>query len=154
MLGSIEMERPIGYWLKHLDRLIEEAFEQALRTAGLTRRPWQAMNVMHESPQDAAALVEAMRRFWRPGAITVDETTDELTRSGWVARDASGRYALTSDGEAGHAAVQEKVHAVRNAILDGLTNEEYRATVRPLQKMSENLERKAGLFATASEAPN
>ncbi len=33
--------RPIGYWLKHLDGLIERAFEGALGTAGLTRRHWQ-----------------------------------------------------------------------------------------------------------------
>jgi len=26
--------RPIGYWLKHLDRLIDEAFERALDDVG------------------------------------------------------------------------------------------------------------------------
>ena len=31
-------QRPIGYWLKHLDRLIDQAAERALAEEHLTRR--------------------------------------------------------------------------------------------------------------------
>ena len=36
--------KPIGWWLKELDRLLESSFEQVLAADGLTRRQWQALN--------------------------------------------------------------------------------------------------------------
>jgi hypothetical protein len=36
-------ERPIGWWLKHLDGLIEAAFDRALATERLSRRHWQTV---------------------------------------------------------------------------------------------------------------
>ena len=140
----MEMERPIGYWLKHLDRLIEAALERAFAEHKLTRRHWQIMNVLRESPQQQAGLTEATRPFWGPGAITLDEVTSELTRRGWLTQDNTGRYALTPVGQAGHAAVEQKVHGIRSTFLTGLTEQDYRGTVRVLQRMAENLERAAG----------
>jgi len=137
-------ERPIGYWLKHLDRLIEAAAERTFAELKLTRRHWQVMNVLRESPQQETGLAEAIRPFWGPGAITLDEVTGELTRRGWLTQDDTGRYALTPAGQAGHVAVQEKVHGIRSTFLTGLTEQDYRGTVRILQRMAENLERAIG----------
>ena len=139
----METDRPIGYWLKQLDRLIEAAFDRALATEGLTRRHWQVLNGLRESPRDAAALAEAMRPFWGTGAITLDEATGELIRRGWIDRDDAGRYALTPTGRAGHAAVEEKVRAIRSTILTGLTEDDYCATVGVLRQMTGNLEHAA-----------
>ncbi|HEY4453645.1 MAG TPA: hypothetical protein VGN81_04970 [Pseudonocardiaceae bacterium] len=140
MTANMEIERPIGYWLNRLDRLIEEAFDRVLAAEELTRRHWQTMNVVRTSPQDAAALTSAMRPFWSPGAITLDETTGDLTRRGWLTQDEAGRYLITPTGHAGHAAVEEKVHAIRSTILTGLADDDYHATVRILRQMIENLE--------------
>lgn len=144
MEEGMDMERPIGYWLKYLDRLIEAEFDRVLSSEGLTRRHWQTMNALRGSPQDAAALANTMRPFWGPGAITLDETTSELTRRGWLTQDDAGRYKHTPSGRTGHAAVEEKVHAIRSASLAGLTEDDYRATVRVLREMTENLERATG----------
>ena len=138
------MNRPIGYWLKHLDGLIEGAAERAFAEEKLTRRHWQIMNVLRESPQDEAGLTEAIRPFWGPGAITLQEVTSELTRRGWLTQDDSGRYRLTPAGQAGHAAVEEKVRGIRATFLTGLTEEDYFGALRVLQRMAENLERAAG----------
>jgi hypothetical protein len=135
------MEGPIGYWLKHLDRLIEAAAERAFAEDKLTRRHWQIMNVLRESPQQEAGLTEAMRPFWGPGAITLKDVTGELTRRGWLTQDDTGRYMLTSAGQAGRATVEQKVHGIRCTFLTGLTEQDYRGTVRVLQRMAENLER-------------
>jgi DNA-binding MarR family transcriptional regulator len=144
MRKSMEMERPIGYWLKHLDRLIEAAAERTFAEQKLTRRHWQTLNVLHESPQDAAGLTEAIRPFWGPGAITLGEVTSELARRGWLTRDEAGFYALTPAGQAGHAAVGKKVQGIRSTFLTGLTEQDYRGTVQVLQRMAENLERATG----------
>jgi hypothetical protein len=138
---DMEMQRPIGYWLKHLDRLIEGAAERAFAEQNLTRRHWQIMNVLHQSPKGAAELTEAISPFWQPGTITLEKVTTDLIRRGWLTRDDSGRYALTAAGEAGHAALEKRVQGIRFASVAGLTEQDYNATVHVLQQMAENLER-------------
>jgi hypothetical protein len=140
----MEMDRPIGYWLKHLDRLIEAAAQRAFAEQKLTRRHWQIMNILRQSPQDPAGLTRAIRPFWGPGTITLDEVTGELTRRGWLTQDDAGRYTLTPAGQAGHASVETKVHGIRSTFRTGLTDQDYHATVRVLQRMAENMERAAG----------
>jgi DNA-binding MarR family transcriptional regulator len=144
MRKDMEMERPIGYWLKHLDRLIEAAAGRAFAEQKLTRRHWQILNILRESPQDAAGLSGAIRPFWGPGAITLDEVARELTRRGWLTQDGAGRYALTPAGQTAHAAVEQKVHGIRSTFLTGLTEQDYRGTVQVLRRMAENMERAAG----------
>jgi DNA-binding MarR family transcriptional regulator len=136
-------ERPIGYWLKHLDRLIEADFGRALAEHDLSRRHWQVMNVLAEAARDRRGLAEALRPFWGEQAVTLDEVTGDLERRGWVAQGGDGRYALTPAGQDGHAAVAERVDAVRRRAADGLTREEYQMAVRVLARMADNLERAA-----------
>ena len=95
-------EAPIGYWLKHLDRLIDATLDGALADRGLGRRHWQALNVLRDGPQHAAWLAEALRPFWTEGAATPDDVVAELARRGWVAGADAGRWALTPDGQAAH----------------------------------------------------
>ena len=132
------MERHIGYWLKHVDRLIEAEMVRALAEEGLTRRHWQTLNVLRRAPQDAAGLTEALRPFWGQGAIPLAEVTTELAERGWVTVDGP-RQALTPAGEAAHAAVEVKVLGIRDRSLDGLSEDDYRHTVRVLERMAENL---------------
>jgi hypothetical protein len=130
------VERPIGYWLKHLDRLIDGAMDRALVAEGVTRRHWQVLNILRDAPRDATGLGDALRPFWTEGAITLDEVTGDMARRGWL----TGRYALTPAGEAVHAAVQRTVHGIRATFLTGLAEDEYHRTVRTLRHMAENLE--------------
>lgn len=36
--------RPLGYWVRTVDQLIEEQFQVAAEESGLTRREWQMLN--------------------------------------------------------------------------------------------------------------
>src|SRR5262249_43964719 len=137
------MERPIGYWLKHLDRLIETAAERAFAEKKLSRRHWQIMNVLRAGPRDAGGLSEAVRPFWGPGAITLAAVIDELTSRAWLTQDAEGRYSLTAAGQVGHAEIKQRVQGIRTTFLDGLDEADYYRTVRTLRRMAENLERAA-----------
>src|SRR5215470_3206191 len=148
----MEMSRPIGYWLKHLDGLIEAVAERAFADERLTRRHWQVMNVLRDSPQDEAGLTEAIRPFWGPDAISLHKVTSELTRRGWLTQDETGRYLLTPAGQAGHATVQEKVRGIRATLITGLTEEDYAGTLRILQRMAENLERAANQAPSLARA--
>jgi hypothetical protein len=56
----INIERPIGYWLKKLDRLIDDHFDLQLSNAGLTRRQWQLLNLLENDPRSVPD--------WRPNS--------------------------------------------------------------------------------------
>ncbi len=131
--------KPIGYWLKHLDQLIERSLDRELAQDGVSRRGWQIMNLLHAGPVAMPAIVDALRAFWIPGAVEPDDAVGELVRRGWAERD-DDRYRLTADGEAARTALAERVHSLRGAMTDGLTAEEYAATVDTLRRMAENLE--------------
>jgi len=137
-------EAPIGYWLKHLDRLIDATLDGALADRGLGRRHWQALNVLRDGPQDAAGLAEALRPFWTEGAATPDDVVAELARRGWVAGADAGRWALTPDGQAAHGELAGRIGGRRRRMMDGLTAEDYRATVAVLRRMAGNLEAVTG----------
>jgi hypothetical protein len=130
---------PIGYWLKRLDRAIDGALDAPLAAEELTRRHWQTLNFLHEGPSDAAAVAEALRPFWGQGAISLDEVVRDLERRALVAND-GGRYALTVTGTATRAKLAEQVDGTRRRLVDGVTREEYLATVEVLQRMTANLE--------------
>jgi hypothetical protein len=132
-------DKPIGYWLKHLDRLIEDRFDATLGAAGLARRHWQVLNVLHAGPATDTDLAESLRPFWTEGDLAVDEVVAELARRDWAAVADDGRWALTTRGVAAHAEVSAKVGAARRAIADGISADEYVRTVDTLRRMAENL---------------
>ena len=130
---------PIGYWLKRLDRAIEGALDPTLAAEDLTRRHWQTMNFLHDGPSAAPALAQALRPFWGQGAIALDEVLSDLERGALVANN-GGRYTLTATGEATRAKIAQSVDVTRRRLVDGVTREEYLATVEVLQRMTANLE--------------
>jgi hypothetical protein len=137
---AVREQRPIGYWLKHLDRLIERTFERSLADQGLSRRDWQTMNVLSAGPHDAEGLAAALRPFWGEGAVALDEVVGGLERRGWISPGADRRFALTALGLEAHRAVSERVQETRRRSLEGLTEGQYRAAVDTLRRMTENLE--------------
>ena len=136
----VSTDRPIGYWLKHLDRLIEATFDHTLADEALERRDWQVMNALQTGPLEATGLADALRPFWGEGAVTLVVVLGRLRGRGWIEDDARGRLALTAAGVAAHTDVAARVQATRRRMLDGLTAEQYRATVEVLGRMAENLE--------------
>jgi DNA-binding PadR family transcriptional regulator len=130
---------PIGYWLKRLDGAIEGALATTLAAEGIVRRHWQTMNFLAEGPSDGPGLAEALRPFWGPDAITLDEVLTDLERWTLVVND-QGVYALTAAGKAARAKIAEAVDVTRSRLLDGVVREEYLATVQVLQRMTANLE--------------
>ncbi|WP_336216391.1 MarR family winged helix-turn-helix transcriptional regulator [Nonomuraea sp. LPB2021202275-12-8] len=121
------MNKPIGYWLRHLDALLEESMARALAEHAVTRREWQALNVLAIPGQDPHDILEPF-----PG---VGDAVEALTAKGW-AQD--GR--LTADGKRAHATIAERVGHVRRRAVEGVSPHEYQATVDVLRRMAANLE--------------
>ena len=136
-----EDRRPIGYWLKHLDGLIEENFECTLAGEGATRRQWQALNTLHERPSTQAEIAEALKPFLvdDPGADR--RVIDELIVRGWVRQGEGDLLELTPAGAGAHAGLLERIQTTRQLLVRGVTQEEYLAAIDVLRRMAENLER-------------
>lgn len=131
--------RPIGYWLKELDRLIERTLDDALAGEGVTRRDWQVLNALEPQLAPRAEVVDKLRPFWGVDAVDPDGVLTGLIERGWALRDADRRYALSPEGEAARGALLERVKVLRVAIAEGVTPEQYNTTIDTLRRMAENL---------------
>jgi DNA-binding MarR family transcriptional regulator len=136
--------KPIGWWLKEVDRLLEESFEQLLADDGLTRRQWQALNAAARrtpsrrtsrvATDDAPTIAAALAPFLSGDPAEVAAVTDPLVKRGWLAADA-----LTADGERALQALTTKVQAQRRRVTANISEAEYAATVDVLRRMAANL---------------
>jgi len=132
--------RPIGYWLKHLDRLIDEAFERALDADGLTRRHWQVLNTLTAGPSTAAALTAALQPFVQEDAKAVEAIINDFFDRGWVRNVPDGGVEISERGRAVHESAMKRVAETRQDVRRGITDDEYVSVVRILQRMASNLE--------------
>ena len=131
--------RPIGFWLKLVDRLIDEGFERLLDRAGLTRRHWQALTALQAGPTTVRELDARLAPFLDDQEPTTRPVVDDLAARGWVAWSGDGHAASTQAGAAAHGDLLADVSAQRRRVGDGVTAEEYQATVAVLQRMAANL---------------
>jgi hypothetical protein len=136
--------KPIGYWLKELDRRIEQTLDRTLADEGVTRRDWQFLNTLETMPAARDAVIDKLRPFWGAEAAGPDTVLDGLIERGWALRDADNRYALSPEGETARTVLLERVAQLRGAIADGVTPEQYNTTIDTLRRMAENLERLDG----------
>jgi DNA-binding MarR family transcriptional regulator len=135
--------RPIGYWLKHLDRLIEDTFSRTLAGEGLTRRHWQVLNTLADGPASPAELTTALEPFLRGDPAGQAQTVDDLLRRGWASRDQDGQLCLTPGGRTAHQAIKDRVRQARGLVLRGVSADEYATVISTLARMAANLETSA-----------
>lgn len=136
-MPGMEQQRPIGWWIKRLDAVLEQALDTTVAGEGLTRRHWQVMHGLAEGPVPADALRAALADF--PGDIGA--VVDDLVERGWASRRPVGDVELTADGVGVHGRAAEAVGRVRRCLADGLSAEEYGRTVGVLGRMVTNVER-------------
>src|SRR6195952_828591 len=91
-------QRPIGYWLRLVDGLIDDQFAATLDEHGVTRMQWQLMNVLARGQASVEMLDAAVKPFLSAstGETTLDHLT-ELIESAWVDATPTG-YELTDRG--------------------------------------------------------
>ncbi|QEE60275.1 MarR family transcriptional regulator [Salinibacterium sp. dk2585] len=132
-------ERPIGYWLKLVDRLIDERFAAIIEEHGVTRRQWQLLSVLSASSATLEQLDLAVAPFVEPGSSeSAAEHLGELRESGWVTVT-DGEYAITERGTIAFTRLSEVVDGLRNSLAKDFTEEEYLTTVNSLERMARNL---------------
>jgi len=138
-MSGIE-ERPIGWWVKRLDALLEEAVDAVVAGEGLTRRHWQVLHSLAPGTADEGALRSTLADF----SGDLDAVVTDLYRRGWLERPRPDVVQLTGQGAAAHDRVARAVGRVRRHVADGLSRQEYERTILVLSRMVENVERALG----------
>ena len=132
-------ERPIGFWLKLVDQLVDEQFGASFEEHGLTRRQWQMMNLLTNGPATGPELSDQLRPFFPPVETgSSAELIDELVDSGWVAVR-EGEYSLTDLGSRSLENLRGAVERIREQLTEEVSEEEYIALVSVLKRMAGNL---------------
>ncbi|WP_344177489.1 MarR family transcriptional regulator [Kribbella lupini] len=124
-----EDNKPIGWWLKELDRRIEASFEQVLAQDGLDRRQWQVLNAAAGDEPIAVALAPFLS-----GTDELAAVIAPLEARGWLVGEE-----LTPDGQAALEALTARVTAHRRQVTAGIDAKEYTVTVGVLRRMAANL---------------
>lgn len=133
-----QVNRPIGFWVRRVDQLLEAQIARAQNAEGLTRTRWQILNVLTELGSAATSEVaDALHAFI--DAVTADKQLLELAEAGW-ATSADGSWRLTEAGVGAHAAALERQSVVRRRAMAGISEAEYATTVHVLQQITRNLE--------------
>ena len=132
-------QRPIGYWLKLVDGLIEEQFARTLEEHGVTRRQWQLLNVLARGESTVEQLDAAVAPFLvgAEDGSALDHLS-ELIDSAWVDATPSG-YELTERGRAALGRLTSVVSEQRTLMTAELTEADYTTTVTTLERMARNL---------------
>jgi DNA-binding MarR family transcriptional regulator len=132
-------QRPIGFWLKLVDRLIDDSFDATLGQAGLTRRHWQVLNLLQEAPATVQQTDAQLAPFLGGDQPTTRPVLDDLHARGWVAWADDQQASLTEAGRTAHADLRRRVAQDRARLAAGITPEEYATTVEVLRRMAVNL---------------
>ena len=115
--------RPLGFWLKAIDRLMAVEFGTAFESEGVTRREWRLLNIIagdrapqHDRPLDARTL-------------------DRLINLGWVT-DADGSWTLTDEGRAAKNRLSDIVDGIRAKVTDAVPADDLATTVAALEQIA------------------
>jgi DNA-binding MarR family transcriptional regulator len=136
---NADSDRPIGYWLKKLDRLIDAQFARQLSEAGLSRRQWQLLNLLEDDPRSVPDLQSELEPFLQNAPDELSDALSGLVTRGW-ADSQDNIVTLTETGQAQFGLVKARVAEVRQALMIGISGEEYQATIDVLIRMAANLE--------------
>ena len=131
-------QRPIGYWLRLVDGLIDEQFARTLDEHGVTRMQWQLLNVLARGQASVEMLDATVAPFLVAGGETTLDHLTELIDSAWVDATPTG-YELT---ERGHGALDRLTNVIaeqRTVMSAGVAEGDYLTTVNTLEQMALNL---------------
>jgi len=151
----MDTQQPIGYWVKLVDRLIDELFATTLEEHGITRRQWQLLNVLSNGPAGVQRLDVEIAPFLSPATTPQGqsaptssvESLAELVDSDWLATDGTV-YELTERGRTVVGRLTEVIANERTRATAGLTPQQYDTAVTVLETMARNLSAEDG-----SESP-
>jgi hypothetical protein len=132
-------QRPIGFWLKLVDRLIDANLASTLHKEQLTRRMWQVLNAVKLGGTTAADIDDALQPFLSDTEATTVPSIDQLCEIGWLRAEGDG-YAFTDRGTVSFERVDALITTSRRTLMAGIDPRELQSTISVLERMARNLD--------------
>jgi len=145
--------RPLGYWLRTVDRLLSDRFARAFESEGLTRRDWRLMNLIDgtvpgrrlgegrgPSPDPDGGRDRDFRRdfshdFDRGRGHRRAKRLRRLSERGWI-EEFEGGWRLTDSGREAKKRLAVEVDGIRATVAEAVGPDDYTATVRSLEQIA------------------
>ena len=127
-------DKPIGWWLKRVDGLLEHAFDEALAREGLTRRHWQLLNVLGDGVPAATGMAPFLPADPAARDDELARLVADLRARRWI--DADG---LRAEGVTARERIGAAVARLRKRATEGVPGEDYARVVATLRRMADNL---------------
>jgi hypothetical protein len=121
--------RPFGFWLKVIDRRLDEAMRDLFAEEGLTRRDWRRLNLVAGTVTDPRMSEKLAAR---------PERVEPLVERGWVEGE-PGAWGLTEAGEAARASLHERVATLRAKVAGAVSPEDFVTTMASLEAIAGEL---------------
>ncbi|RXZ49492.1 hypothetical protein ESP57_11335 [Agromyces fucosus] len=121
--------RPFGFWLKVIDRRLDEAMGDLFAEEGLTRRDWRRLNLVAGTVTDPRMSEKLAAR---------PERVEPLVERGWVEGE-PGAWRLTEAGETARASLQERVATLRAKVAGAVSPEDFATTMASLEAIAGEL---------------
>ncbi|WP_306335311.1 MarR family winged helix-turn-helix transcriptional regulator [Streptomyces sp. KL118A] len=136
------VNQPIGYWSSAAGSAVVHHIRTALAEHGLTQPQWWILNQLVQAPEDGRPrdeVVGILRGYLDVGDGALHHDIGALHDRGLITEDAAGRIALADEGRALRDHVAERQKGLRAEIHEGVTDEEYVAALKVLQRMIHNV---------------
>ncbi|WP_370414945.1 MarR family winged helix-turn-helix transcriptional regulator [Streptomyces fradiae] len=139
-MEDLRTQRPLGYWLKHIDGAIEAAMARLFAADDLTRRGWQVLNTLSYEPITPSRIDETLAPFLSPAEPSTRPYVDALVHRGWARPGPADTIQLTAPGHAAHRRIAEQVTALRSRVTESLSPEEYGTLLTLLRRVADHLD--------------
>lgn len=119
--------RPLGFWLKVVDRRISEEMEALFEADGISRRDWRMLNLLAGTAHDEHL---ADRLHTKPHVL------HRLVERGWVA---GFPPEITEAGREARERLESQVTALRQRVAGAVSPEDFATTMRSLEAIAREL---------------
>jgi hypothetical protein len=132
--------QPIGYWTGAAYRAVVGRIRAELAVEQLGQPHWWILNHVAGAPGTWAQgrLAERLTPFDDQGTDFA-AVFDDLTERGWLRRAPDGTLILTEAGEQGLARARKRNLRAHEQMHEGITPQEYAATLTVLRRVIDNL---------------
>ncbi|MBB5121386.1 hypothetical protein AF335_13605 [Streptomyces eurocidicus] len=133
--------QPVGYWTWVANKAVIRHIQSAMARTDVTQPQWWTLNHVAGAPDGLTReeVGDRLRPFIELGRELTDNAVDHLLARGWLVSGADGRLRLTEAGREAKSRTKDLVTRLRSEIHEGITDEEYAATLTVLQRMIVNV---------------
>lgn len=130
--------RPLSYWVRTLETLLQDERARAAERAGLDRGQWQVLSRLRLGAVAEDAIRESLAPFLVEGD-SVDDVLDRVVGDGLVEHQAN-EYRLTNRGSERVAELEdEAVGEIEERALEGVPAAERDGLLATLERAAANL---------------